>query len=416
MLGSTVVQRAALAVLAVMLALATTAADGALLTAIPYTENSKKVPVEGAHGDTNGAAVSMSADGSTAAVGAPGWYATSRVGKVYVYTNSANGWNQQGGALLPQDGGLTSRVVFGSSVALSGNGDLLAVGSPHMGAYWLFARSNGAWAQQGNMVVLPSTYQCGAGVQFSKDGKTLAVLCAVYGGTPLFAVLRLVNNQWLQDAGDFTPTGAGPVVTVASPDFAMSADTNTIVVSSAYVQRGANYGDGAFWVFRRSNNAWALDGTEYTDSNLINFGINMAASADVSKVVIGSLGNVEFYALNGAAYVSKQIIYAPAGWSTWGGNGLAMSVDSARLFIADTGADTYGAIFMFQANPSTGLYEMVPGNLTVTDFIVTVNNANGFGAQIALSDDSTKLVTGAYADGDYVGEFGLSFMTRMSIG
>jgi len=89
-------------------------------------------------GDLFGFAVALSGDGNTLAVGAPGEASSttgigsmsdelaSNAGAVYVYTRSAGAWSQQAYVKASNTG---SGDQFGISVALSGDGNTLAVGA-----------------------------------------------------------------------------------------------------------------------------------------------------------------------------------------------------------------------------------------------------------------------------------------------
>src|SRR5436190_5033727 len=155
-----------------------------------------------------GAAVALSADGNTLAVGAitessaaKGVNGVSKdqavnSGAVYVYTRDAKGWKQQ--AYLKASNAAAS-AQFGNALSLSADGNLLAVGSaaegssatgvngnqsdrsmPGAGAVYVFARAGTTWSQQA--YVKPSNtggpdlgYQFGFAVSLSGDGSTLAV-------------------------------------------------------------------------------------------------------------------------------------------------------------------------------------------------------------------------------------------------
>lgn len=128
-----------------------------------------------------GHSVSLSPDGSRVAVGAP--YAgkhplSSGVGLVRVYDWTGSAWSQVGQDLYGK-----GAYVFGASVALSGDGDVLVVGQPGFednsttgeGAVSVFALSDGEWVQDG--VDLESNiyyYYLGARVAVSADGMTFA--------------------------------------------------------------------------------------------------------------------------------------------------------------------------------------------------------------------------------------------------
>ena len=130
-----------------------------------------------------GDAVAVSADGDTLATSGP----QEPGGTAWVFTRSGGVWTQQGSKLLPNDN--TGPAVFGYSLSLNSNGDILALGGPYdnedpgtlyaIGATWIFTRSGGTWTQQGSKLVgigystASSVFQ-GWSVALSSDGSTLA--------------------------------------------------------------------------------------------------------------------------------------------------------------------------------------------------------------------------------------------------
>jgi hypothetical protein len=113
-------------------------------------------------GDAFGGSVAVSSDGNTFAVGAGN--VASQAGAVYVFARSGSDWSQQ--AIVK---GLNTEAfdIFGSSSALSGDGNTLAVGATGeagnatgiggdqtdnsligAGAAYVFTRSGSAWSQQ----------------------------------------------------------------------------------------------------------------------------------------------------------------------------------------------------------------------------------------------------------------------------
>ena len=85
--------------------------------------------------DVLGASVAVSANGSTIIAGAPGW--NNEEGAIYVFTRARGGWrrdNPQTGrwANVGESGGNSAYGgAFGQSVAISQNGDTIAVGAPN---------------------------------------------------------------------------------------------------------------------------------------------------------------------------------------------------------------------------------------------------------------------------------------------
>src|SRR5579863_4905031 len=93
-------------------------------------------------GVRQGSSVALSADGSTLIEGGP--YDGGGRGAAWVFTQSGGGWVQQGSKLTPDDSA-AERALFGSSVALSADGNTALIGGE---ATYVFTRSDGAWKQQ----------------------------------------------------------------------------------------------------------------------------------------------------------------------------------------------------------------------------------------------------------------------------
>ena len=95
-----------------------------------------------------GEAVAVSADGSTALIGGP--RDSNATGAAWVFARSGETWSQQGSKLTANDE--VGKGAFGTSVALSSEGNTGAIGGPGdgaNGAVWLFTRRGATWTQQG---------------------------------------------------------------------------------------------------------------------------------------------------------------------------------------------------------------------------------------------------------------------------
>jgi hypothetical protein len=121
-----------------------------------------------------GCCVALSADGTTALIGGRG---DAGHGAAWVFAPSGGTWVQQGPKLTggAEAGGEASR--FGSSVALSADGNIALIGAPYdssaVGAAWLFARSNGSWTQQGSK--LTSSAEPASKVPKGRFGSSVAL-------------------------------------------------------------------------------------------------------------------------------------------------------------------------------------------------------------------------------------------------
>jgi len=121
-----------------------------------------------------GWSVALSADGNTLAAGSPVAFAP---GTTSVYTRAGTTWSWQAtlaGAGLAGDS-------FGVAASLSGDGNTLAVGAPGesagAGAAYLLTRSGTSWAQQARLVpvVAEANDSFGGALALSSDGLWLAV-------------------------------------------------------------------------------------------------------------------------------------------------------------------------------------------------------------------------------------------------
>lgn len=141
--------------------------------------------------DGFGASLALSADGNTLAAGAssedsnatsvggdPNNDSADDSGATYVYVRNNGDWSQQA---YVKPSNTTTQHFFGASVALSGNGETLAVGAPgeaiHAGAVHLFVRSEGSWSQQAHATASnPGPEDSfGESVALSDDGDVVAV-------------------------------------------------------------------------------------------------------------------------------------------------------------------------------------------------------------------------------------------------
>jgi hypothetical protein len=100
-----------------------------------------------------GRSVAISADGETALIG--GRQDDGGVGAAWVFTRSGSTWTQQG-TKVTATAGEVGVGEFGYSLALSADGDTALIGgtrdSVYVGAAWVFARSGSTWTQQGEKI------------------------------------------------------------------------------------------------------------------------------------------------------------------------------------------------------------------------------------------------------------------------
>ena len=295
--------------------------------------------------DLFGQSVALSSDGNTLAVGAYGEgsaatgingnqadNSASFSGAVYVFTHTTGTWSQQ--AYIKASNS-EANDWFGYSVALSSDGNTLAVGAfeedsaatgingnqvdnsaTDSGAVYVFTRTAGIWNQQAYVKASNTDANDGFGlfISLSSDGNTLAVPSYMEGS----AATGINGNQ-----ADNTAPVAGAVYvftrtagtwaqqayvkasnTDANDRFgqsvALSSDGNTLAVGgylegSAATGVNGNQADntanqaGAVYVFTRTAGAWSQQAyvkASNTDANDL-FGQSVALSSDGNTLAVG---------------------------------------------------------------------------------------------------------------------------------
>ncbi|MBV7458288.1 MULTISPECIES: hypothetical protein [unclassified Acidovorax] len=286
-----------------------------------------------------GASLALSANGRTLAVGAPEERSNARgingdaanrdaygAGAAYIFMDNGSTWSQQayiksrntpakvetcsrldisGTAVFP-----CTPQHFGFSVALSADGNLLAVGAPEeganftpgsaavlsglsftgetifgggVGAVHTFARNNGGWAEQAHLPgssADPTMARFGAVVALSSDGTVLAA-----NTDKDISVLTHLGGVWSAPTQVWRVPAAGALTGSHNP-FAMSRDGSTLAV----LDRSGGT-DVQLRTFTRTGDAWtqqpalpvkAADGF-FTNS------VMLSLSADGRMLAVGNL-------------------------------------------------------------------------------------------------------------------------------
>ena len=133
-----------------------------------------------------GQSVALSAAGSTALIG--GGADNNDLGAAWVFAQSGGVWTQQGPKLTSGEtvSGSSLGAQFGASVALSADGSTALVGAPNdeqeafskIGAAWVFTQSGGVWTRQSPALTGGSEIgaaEFGYSVALSSDGTTALI-------------------------------------------------------------------------------------------------------------------------------------------------------------------------------------------------------------------------------------------------
>jgi cysteine-rich repeat protein len=303
---------------------------GTLAAAVGYFKASNTDPSDGF-----GVSVALSDDGETLVVGANGEDSAAtfvggdqtdnsvpQAGAVYVFAREGASWSQQAylKSFNPSAGAL-----FGSAVALSGDGNTLAVSAPRedvyqqdSGAIYVFARNDGVWSPQGYLKAsAPVTDgRIGARLALSNDGNTLAAtdtLYQQYVDTGTFYVFARVGDEWSQQLARSADFMAGYGHGYCG-DVALSGDGNILAVGSW---------DGVE-MYVRDGDSWSLQQGPFLGSQagyLRRFGVSVSLSDDGDTLAVGELGEgvgegldpgkVYVFARAGQSWVEHSLLALP---------------------------------------------------------------------------------------------------------
>ena len=255
----------------------------------------------GSNGDANagqGSSVAISRDGNTAIVGE---YASNHV---WIFARSGSNWVEQA-TKLTGTGGVYNPNATDSAVAISDDGNTAVVAysidNAGTGAAWVFARSNGTWTQQGSKLVgtgsvgMPSQ---GVAIAISGDGNTIAVGGDsdggdnLHGGAGAVWIFARSNGVWQQQGSKIVASDAVGLAAQGS-SMVLSEDGNTLLVGGA----GDDNGAGAFWQYSRSGGVWSQTGSKVTAVDTAAntfFGAAMAMSSDGQTLAVGGHFNAPY--------------------------------------------------------------------------------------------------------------------------
>jgi hypothetical protein len=262
-----------------------------------WTQQGEKLVGTGAEGSvTTGAPVALSEDGNTAIVG--GYNANGFAGGAWVWTRSGGVWTQQGDMLVGS-GSEGNIARQGASVALSADGNTAIVGGFYdaggVGAAWVFTRTGGVWTQQGQKLVgggAQGDASQGTSVAISADGNT-AIVSGVSddGGAGAAWVWTRSGGAWAQQGEKLV--GAGTEGNAQQGwSVGISGDGNTAILGGP--SDGVSDA-GAAWVWKRTGGVWTQLGDKLIGSDVVGNaayqGHSVALSADGKTAIVGGPGD-----------------------------------------------------------------------------------------------------------------------------
>ncbi len=359
-----------------------------------WSQQGNKLTGGGERGEGEfGTAVALSMDGNTALIGGIG--DDKDTGAAWVFTRSGSTWSQQGEKLVGSSPELEGR--FGQSVALSSNGATALIGCGpfygHGGGVWVFTRTGSTWSQQGPRINPNGEIgegNFGTSVALSSDGNT-ALVGAPWDNSHAGAawVFTRSGEEWVQQGNKLTggeesgSNGFGEGAFGYS--VALSAEGNTALIGGPADTNES----GAAWVFIRSRPAWEQQGPKLITGEGVKgyyagFGRSVALSGSGDIALIGGAGWV--FERSGSTWAEQgSPLFTGEGGEREFGESVALSADGATALIGSpyaTVGNTGGAgrAYVYTSLPQPPRVVPAPAS-SITASSATLNakvNPNGY--------------------------------------
>ena len=248
-------------------------------------------------GDNFGVSVSLSSDGSIVAIGGnKNDENGSNSGHVRVYKNNSNVWEQIGSDIDGKNAG----DLFGSSVSLSSDGSIIAIGGyrndakgSNSGHVRVYKNNSNVWEQVGSDIEgTKKGDEFGYSVSLSNDGSIVAIGAWLgdSGGANSGTVKVYENNSgsWEQIGADIY----GEKKQDRSGGSVSLSNDGSIVAIGALHNDGNGADSGHVRIYKNNSGSWEQIGTDFDGDNAGDkFGQTISLSGDGSCLAIGALYN-----------------------------------------------------------------------------------------------------------------------------
>eukprot|EP00594_Rhizosolenia_setigera_P000349 CAMPEP_0178948642 /NCGR_PEP_ID=MMETSP0789-20121207/5593_1 /TAXON_ID=3005 /ORGANISM="Rhizosolenia setigera, Strain CCMP 1694" /LENGTH=503 /DNA_ID=CAMNT_0020629045 /DNA_START=1918 /DNA_END=3429 /DNA_ORIENTATION=+ len=298
-----------------------------------------------------GYAVALSADGSILAGSDYNFdygYDGFDLGVVKVFQFSNGDWSQIGSDLL----GEQSDELCGISLDLNAAGDIVAFGcynyyqSTTLGRVRVYQFSNGEWSQIGSdLLGEQDDEECGSSLSLSGSGDVVAFGCGDYDGDGIAKgrarVFQFANGVWSQIGLDII--GEDDKENFAEKGLSLSSSGDILAGGTGL---GLGLDNATVRVFQLSNGAWSQIGSNIFP-DIDSFGSSLALSSDATTLIAGIVEEGEAlvytYSDSGNNWVQRgQKLSIKEGKSTDIYRDVAISADGMIVStVYDDGAKVY---------------------------------------------------------------------------
>ncbi|MGE8340584.1 MAG: T9SS type A sorting domain-containing protein [Flavobacterium sp.] len=249
--------------------------------------------------DYSGWSVSLSSDGSIVAIGAPGndgseGY-TFYKGQVRVYKNVSGVWTKIGADI----DGEAAFDQSGDKVCLSSDGSVVAIGAIYnngngtqSGHVRVYKNVSGVWTKIGADIDGKASYdRIGSSLSLSSDGNVLAIgmpfneLIGSSSSSGQVRVYKNISNVWTQQGDDINGEA---ISDLSGSSVSLSSDGSVVAIGAPYNAGNGPY-SGQVRIYKNVSGVWIqlgidIDGIATNDRS----GSSVSLSSNGSTVAIGS--------------------------------------------------------------------------------------------------------------------------------
>ncbi len=331
---------------------------------------------DGAADDFFGRSVSISADGTTAIVGAhKDDDSGDDSGSVYIFTKSGDTWSET--KLTASDGAADD--FFGRSVSISADGTTAIVGAygdddkgPFSGSAYIYTKSGETWSEiklvprdevtsvepmSGS--IIHENKQFGYSVSISADGDT--VIVGAYGADILppagggeFYIYTKSGGTWSEELliVGFIPDG------YLGYDVSISADGTTAIIG-AYGEDNGGSDSGSAYIYTKSGGTWSETKLMASDASSVDwFGKSVSISADGITAIVGAYmdddggtnsGSVYIYTKSGETWSEIKVTASDGAASDNFGTSVSISADGTTAIVGAVGDEEgSGSVYILE--------------------------------------------------------------------
>ncbi len=356
--------------------------------------------IDGEAADDRSGIVSINSDGSIIAIGAGFNDGNGNLaGHVRIFENILGTWTQIGDDI----DGEGAIYLSGGAVSLSSDGSIVAIGSTYTGGdlagqVEVYQNQSGSWVQLGNDIEGDPPTALGSSVSLSSDGTIVAIGApggseSVYTG--LAKIYEYQAGSWVQIGSDIVGEAIGDKCGTS----VSISDDGTIVAIGAHMNDGNYSNSGHVRIFENQSGSWVQLGSDIDGDYESKSGSSVSLNADGNILSIGGYGS---NSLTWIGYV-RVYEYQAGSWTQIGNDIMGEAIgdnfgNTAQCLNSDGSIIAIGGPLNDDGGEDAGhvrIFKNMSGSwIQIGDDIYgeAANDGSGF---VSLNSDGTAVAIGA---------------------